>query len=85
MDYLSSLALSDNCIQLQCQPLGGFLRLGKKGKNIVHTVHFCGFSQHSFIHSFIHYYNIFFLSTWGEEGGREGGRSRGRTCLIKQK
>jgi len=39
--------------------------LEKKAKTLDIHMHFCGFSQHSFIHSFIHYFIIFFLSTWG--------------------
>ena len=50
-----------NCIQLWCQTSGGPLRLGKKAKTLDVHVHFCGFSQHSFIHSFIHSFLLFFL------------------------
>ena len=40
------------------QESGGPLRLGKKAKTLDIHMHFCGFSQHSFI-------VVFFLSTWG--------------------
>ena len=57
---LTSMITVSSC-GVKLQELGP-LRLGKKAKALDIHMHFCGFSQHSFIHSFI---TLLFFSTWG--------------------